>query len=325
MERFGHLLRIKIGNSSSNRNGTNASPVRTDRTESGSKYSAYRRSYKSACQEDSKQKFFDFWLHQPTNNVIGSFTAQTESQSLSLGNLMEVYGFVLELNQEAVRVIIESEEDVWSKDLRSFVDVYFESTTRTLDFFNTVDNCVKRAETMQLLIRYAVKQFETDSVDRELKANMKKKYSKTLGELNKFKAVGDHFGDEFLTQYDSVYEQQVLLLNEFRKRKVRLDKKQSNVQIRRTLSSVIFEMSTISIQVKNLRTRISSILENVEYDVERKEDEIATRLAMQDILKKVEEFTEKIEAFGANIANCGKFIVWGRVQILEHMVQLPAI
>ncbi|KAL0863303.1 hypothetical protein Bca101_042421 [Brassica carinata] len=49
------------------------------------------------------------------------------------------------------------------------------------------------------------------------KKKKKNRYAKTLEELNKCKAMGDPFEGEFLTQYVSVYEQQVLLLEELGK------------------------------------------------------------------------------------------------------------
>ncbi|ESQ31145.1 hypothetical protein EUTSA_v10005400mg [Eutrema salsugineum] len=98
-----------------NKNGTNTSPVKKMvRTDMRSKYSSNLTSYISACQKDTTLKSFDSSLHQRTNRVISSLAARGETQSLSLESLMEVYGFLLELNQEAVRLIIESREDVWN-------------------------------------------------------------------------------------------------------------------------------------------------------------------------------------------------------------------
>uniref|UniRef100_A0A1J3FAP6 UPF0496 protein n=1 Tax=Noccaea caerulescens TaxID=107243 RepID=A0A1J3FAP6_NOCCA len=247
----GFFVELMKGKSSSDPNGTKR--AKTVRTDMRSKYSADLTSYTSACQEDSNLKSFDSSLHKRTNIVIRSLAARAETQSLSLDSLMEVYGFLLELNQDAVRVIIESREDVWkNKDLKSLVDVYFKSTARTLEFCNTVENCVKRTEISQLLIRLAVKKFETESLDTDLGvggSKKKKKYAKTLEELNKFKAMGDPFDGEFVNQYESVYEQQVLLLEELRKQKVKLDKKQRNVKAWRRLSNVVFVIAFVSVLV----------------------------------------------------------------------------
>ncbi|VVB18317.1 unnamed protein product [Arabis nemorensis] len=381
--------------SSSNKKGTNTSPVKTVRTDMRSTYSSDLKSYTSACQKDPSLKSFDSLLHQRTSRVLNSLAARAEAQSLSLDPLMEVYGFLLELSQDAVSVIIESREDVWkNKDLRSLVDVYFKSTSKTLDFCNTVENCVKKTEISQLIIRFAVKQFDAESVDTDL-GGSKKKYAKTLEELNKFKAMGDPFDGDFVTQYASVYEEQVLLLEELRKLKVKLDKKQRNVKTWRILSNVVFATAFVSVlvlsvvaaamsaspvvsavasgstapievvgkwfnemwkeyekavkrqrglvlsmetgakvnnvvtenirvEVDKLRIKILWILETVEFAVERGEEEVATRLAMQEIRKKVDGFTEKIEEVGENAAKCSKFIALGRLLVLGHIIKLPS-
>lgn len=251
MELCGCLPELMTGESSSKRNGPNTLPVKAVRTDMRSKYSSDLSSYTSACMKDSNLKSFDSSLHQRTNIIITSLAARAETQFLNLDSLMEVYGFLLELNQNAVRVIIESREDVWkNKDLKSLVDIYFRSTSKTLDFCNTVENCVKRTEISQLIIRFAVKQFETESEDTDLgENNKKKKYAKTLEELNKFKAMGDPFNGEFVTQFDSVYDQQVLLLEELRKQRKKLDKKQRNVKTLRTLSNVFFATAFVSVLV----------------------------------------------------------------------------
>ncbi|CAA0412506.1 unnamed protein product [Arabidopsis thaliana] len=397
MEFCGCLSELMNGESSSKRNGPSTLPVKEVRTDMRSKYSSDLSSYTSACKKDSNLKSFDSSLHQRTNIIITSLAARAETQSLNLDSLMEVYGFLLELNQNAVRVIIESREDVWkNKDLKSLVDVYFKSTSKTLDFCNTVENCVKRTEISQLIIRFAVKQFEAESVDTDLGGDKKKKkYTKTLEELNKFKAMGDPFDGEFVTQFDSVYDQQVLFLEELRKQRRKLDKKQRNVKTLRTVSNVFFATAYVSVlvlsvvattmsappvvcavasgstapieitgkwfsqmwkkyekavkrqrglvltmesrvqvnneamknirsEVDELRSWVSSILETVDFAVEREEEEEAMGLAMQGIKKHVDGFTEKMEEVGENAAKCSKFIALGRLLVLEHILGLPA-
>ncbi|KAG2265120.1 hypothetical protein Bca52824_072199 [Brassica carinata] len=61
--------------------------------------------------------------------------------------------------------------------------------------------------------------------------------------------MGDPFKGEFETQYESVYEQQVLLLEELRNLKAKLDKKQRNLEIWRKLSNVVFATAFVSILV----------------------------------------------------------------------------
>ncbi|KAJ0239037.1 UPF0496 protein [Hirschfeldia incana] len=360
-----------------------------------SKYSSDLKYYTSSCQQDSDLMTFDSSLHQRTNSVMKLLADQAKSQSISQGTLMEVYEFMLDLNRDVVKEIIESREDVRnSKDLTSLVDVYFKNTSKTLDFCNTVQDCVKVAENSRLIIRYAVKQFEEESKDTE---NKKSKYAKTLEELNKFKAIGDPFDGEFLAQYESVRVEQVHLLEELSKLRAKLDKKQRNLKIWRKLSNVVFITAFVSVlllsvaaaalsapivltavaagltapvevvgkwskkmwkkyeeavrrqrglvstvetgakvnriatdsiklEVDNLRIKISSIMETVDFAVERggEEDELATRLAMQEIKKKVDGLTEKIKEVGQHTDIFSKVISSERRHVLQHILSLPA-
>ncbi|KAF3488681.1 hypothetical protein F2Q69_00055031 [Brassica cretica] len=327
----------------------NISLVRTDMR---SKYSSDLEYYTSFCQQDSDLKTFDSSLHQRTISVMKSLANQAaRSQSISQGTLMEVYEFPLDLNRDVI------------------------SATPSI--------------TSQLIIRYAVKQFEAESVDTD---NKKNKYAKTLEELSKFKAMGDPFDGEFLTQCESVYEQQVLLLEELGKLKAKLDKKQRNVKIWRRLSSVVFITAFVSALIlsvaapamsapvvltvvasglstpidvvgkwcnemwkkyenavrrqrelvlsvetgarvnkiarKNyeskLRIRISSVLETVEFAVEREEDEVAMILAVQEIKKIVDGLTDKIKEVGQHAAMFSGLIAVGRLVVLKHIRTLPS-
>ncbi|KAF8053540.1 hypothetical protein N665_1401s0001 [Sinapis alba] len=379
-------------------NGPNTSPVRTDVR---SKYASYLKSYTSACQLDPDLKNFDSSLYERIASVIKSLADQANSQSISQVSLMDVYESLLDLNRDAVRKIIDSKEDVRkNKDLTSLVQLYFKNSSKTLDFCNTIQNCVKRAENSQRIIRYAVNQFEAESVvDDENIVQKNKKYAKTLEELNKFKAMGDPFDGEFLTQYDALYEQQVLLLKKLSKLKAKLDKKQRNVKTWSRLSNVVFITAFVSVlllsvaaaamtaplvltavaagltapvevvgkwcnemwkkyekgvkrqrelvstvgfgvkadkietenireKVEKLRTKISFILGTVEFAVERgggeEEDEVATRLAMQEIKKKVDGLTNEIMEVGQHAAMFSEVIALGRLVVLTHILSLPS-
>ncbi|CAH8332726.1 unnamed protein product [Eruca vesicaria subsp. sativa] len=363
----------------------------------GSKYSSELKYYTSACQQDSDLKTFDSSLHQRTTSVLKSLAEQgaKSGQSISQGSLMKVYEFLLDLNGDVVKEIIDSKEDIKkNKDLSCLVGVYFKSTSKTLEFCKTVDNCVKRAEISQLIIRYAVKQFEAESGD--VGENTKKKYAKTLEELNKFKAMGDPFDGEFLTQYESsFYEEQDLLLEELSKLRAKLDKKQRNLKTWKRLSYVVYITALVSvlllsmvkaplvvplllvtfadnftpvielvgkwlskmwkkhekavqrqrelvstaetgagvnlIATENIRNEIATV--NIRSDVDslriklkfcRRGDELATRLALQEIAKKVEGLTDKIKEVGQHAERFSGFIGLGRSLVLRQILSLPA-
>ncbi|KAL0721676.1 hypothetical protein Bca4012_036275 [Brassica carinata] len=374
-------------------NEPNTSPVRTDVR---SKYASYLKYYTSACQLDPDLKNFDSSIYGRIASVIKSLADQANSQSISQASIMDAYETLFDLNRDAVMKIIDSKEDVRkNKDLSSLVHLYFKNATKTLDFCNTIENCVKRAENSQRIIQYAVKQFEAESVVDDAENNKKNKYAKTLEELNKFKAMGDPFDGEFLTQYESVYGEQVLFLEKLGKLKAKLDKKQRSLKIWRRLSNVVFITAFVSVlllsviaaavtaplvltavaagltapveivgkwcndmwkkyekgvkrqrglastvdsgakedkiatenirrEVEKLSIKISSILRNAEYAVEREEDELATRLAMQEIMKKVVGLTDEIKEVGQHAAMFSDVIALGRLVLLAHIISLPS-
>ncbi|XP_020882621.1 UPF0496 protein At3g48650 [Arabidopsis lyrata subsp. lyrata] len=78
---------------------------------------------------------------------------------------------------------------------------------------------------------------------------------------------------------------------------------------------------TIKSLVETLITRIKPILETVDDAVEQREEE-TVKLVMQEIIKDVEGFADKIEEVGTNVARCSKVVAEGRVDVLEHISNL---
>ncbi|KAF8074256.1 hypothetical protein N665_1117s0012 [Sinapis alba] len=244
----------------------------------------------------------------------------------------------------------------------------------TLNLFNTVEKCVKKAEISLLNIRVAIKQFEKESMDMDLGGN-KKKYEGTLEDLHKC---------------TSVCMEQLMLLKKFHEMQVKLDKKQKNViKKRRILATIVFgaaflsifvlsmylctmvappvvatvaigltktvgtagiwvnemvkdyqkalesetnllllmenstkinmeAMKTIESLVEKLIISISSILETVEVGVQTRDEE-AVKLVMQEIVKKIDGFSEKIKEVGENVGKCSKLVTSRKVRVMEHI------
>ncbi|KAL1204297.1 hypothetical protein V5N11_029495 [Cardamine amara subsp. amara] len=393
----GFLSKTMEDKSNSSRNRTNTPPRPQIRTDIGSLYSADLSAYKSACKEDPDLQSFDSSLHQRTNRVINSLASGAETQSLSFDALIEVSGCLLDMNHDVVRFIIESREDALdNKDLSDLVNAYFDSSIKTLDFCNAIDNCVKRARIGQLHLQFAVKQFEIESSENNKSVEPgTNKYAKTLEELKKFKASGDPFDGEFFTLFESVYEQQVLLLEIIHKQRSRLDKKLKNIKNWKKISNVVFvtafvsvlifsvvaaavaappvvtalaaalavpmgsvgkwcnylwskyetsvkrqkdivlsmsfgarmtmkDMENIGAHIDKLKIEMESMMQKVDFALNEKEEEVAVRLSMQEISKKFDVFTERIEEVGENAAKCSKDITRARTIVLRHILSFPS-
>ncbi|KAM7510241.1 hypothetical protein LguiB_009116 [Lonicera macranthoides] len=196
-------------------------------------------SYEAAVRLDSDLQSFDSSLQERTNRVISSLSVGVEVHSLSLDSLREVTESLLEVNQEVVKVILECKKDIWkNKELFNLVEDYFENSRQTLDFCTALDKCLKRARDLQLIINLAFHKFEGEQ--REYVNGESRNYLKTQNELKNFKDAGDPFSDEFFKLFQSVYRQQVVMLEKLQIKKSKLDKKMKSVKAWRKVSMIIF-------------------------------------------------------------------------------------
>lgn len=194
-------------------------------------------SYEAACKMDEDLQSFDASLHARTNQVITSLAAGVEVRALSFDSLKEVTECLLEMNQEVVKVILECKKDIWkNQELFELVEEYFENSLKTLDFCAALEKCLKRARDSQLLIMVALQQFEEEDHDG-VEGN---RYTRTLDELKNFKAAGDPFTEEFFENFQSVYRQQIMMLEKLQTQKNKLDKKLKYIHAWRKVSSIIF-------------------------------------------------------------------------------------
>ncbi|KAK8568273.1 hypothetical protein V6N13_106206 [Hibiscus sabdariffa] len=198
-------------------------------------YTTELSSYEAACKLDKELQTFDSNVQARTNHVINTLAMGVEVRALSFDSLKEVTGCLLEMNQEVVKVILECKKDIWKNhELFELVEEYFENSLQTLDFCSALEKCLKRARDGQLLILMALQQFEEESGARG------SKYTRTLEELKNFKAAGDPFTEEFFQIFQSVYRQQIAMLEKLQMRKNKLDKKLKSIHAWRKVSSMIF-------------------------------------------------------------------------------------
>ncbi|XP_077224321.1 UPF0496 protein 1-like [Tasmannia lanceolata] len=211
-------------------------------------YSIGLSSYEAACQIDPELQTFDSSLQARTNRVINTLAVGVEVgvevRSLSFDSLKEVTGCMLEMNQEVVKIILDYKKDIWkNQELFELVEEYFENSLQTLDFCTALEKCLKRARDSQLIIHVALQQFEEeDGIGN-------KNYLRTMEELKNFKSAGDPFTEEFFQVFQSVYKQQLSMLEKLQLRKSKLDKKLKSVKAWRKVSSIIFAAAFASVLI----------------------------------------------------------------------------
>ncbi|XP_006279201.2 UPF0496 protein At3g28270 [Capsella rubella] len=154
---------------------------------------------------------------------------------------MEISKNLLEVSQGVANFILEGENDVWeNKALRSLVQAYFDNTIKTLEIFDNVMDYVEKAEMGQLYIQEAVAQFDKESAEKDL-GGKKKRYEKTLKNLNKFKAMGDTFDcGELMIQFELIKKQQESLLQDVSEAKTKFHDEYANLKAESMISHAVF-------------------------------------------------------------------------------------
>ncbi|EOA23342.1 hypothetical protein CARUB_v10019413mg [Capsella rubella] len=207
-----------------------------------SKCSEHMSAYKSACEDHPELKAFDSSLQHKSIKMIDSLSPDPKTGLLSQHAVhMEISKNLLEVSQGVANFILEGENDVWeNKALRSLVQAYFDNTIKTLEIFDNVMDYVEKAEMGQLYIQEAVAQFDKESAEKDL-GGKKKRYEKTLKNLNKFKAMGDTFdGGELMIQFDLIKKQQESLLQDVSEAKTKLHEEYDNLKAGSMISNVVF-------------------------------------------------------------------------------------
>uniref|UniRef100_A0A2P2KJL6 Uncharacterized protein MANES_13G136100 n=1 Tax=Rhizophora mucronata TaxID=61149 RepID=A0A2P2KJL6_RHIMU len=232
-----------MGGQSSKKRGGDA-PSSSLKINANSHFTADLTSYEAACANDPDLQSFDNALHERTSRVIDTLVTGVNFRSLSIDSLKEFTNFLLEMNQEALHVILESREDIWkNQELFDLVEEYLKISIMTMDFCTALSNCLKRARNSQIIIQIAVKQFEEEV---RLQDGVLEKYVKTLKALQDFKAAGDPFTEEFFQLFQSLHLQHSSMLEKLRFRKSKLDKKLHSVKVCRMVSNIVFVTAFVS-------------------------------------------------------------------------------
>ncbi|THU55809.1 hypothetical protein C4D60_Mb11t10520 [Musa balbisiana] len=230
--------------------GGSSRPAAGEANNANIRYVAELSSYSAACRLDPELQTFDTTLQQRTSRAISTLALGVEVRSLSLDSLREITSCLLEMNQEVVKVILACKRDIWkSPELFDLVEDYFENSLQTLDFCTALERCLKRARDSQLIIHVALQRFAEGEDETEAEKDCNKKYSRTLDELRLFKTAGDPFTEEFFQVFQSVYRQQLLMLEKLQLRKNKLDKKLKSIKAWRKVSSIIFAATLAAVLI----------------------------------------------------------------------------
>ncbi|KAJ6678555.1 UPF0496 PROTEIN 3-RELATED [Salix viminalis] len=301
-------------------------------------------SYEDAFKRDPELQSFDVTLHGRTNHVIKSL-ADHGVEIRSLGSFKEVTNCLLEMNQDVVKVILESKEDIWDNpELFGLVEEYFKSSVKTLEFCTALGSCLARAKNSKLIIQLAIDQFEEEVAMKDRAAE--NKFVKTLEGLQKFKEAGDPFTPQFFALYESVLVAVAVvappvvtalagaiagamtvpigsvgnwcntLWDRYEKA---LEEEKGLVKLIWTGTFVTIEdMVTILKLVEKFQSEIESLFQYADIAI-RKED--AVKLVIDEIKTKMEVFMERIENLAAHASKCHDDIIEARRMVLNKILK----
>lgn len=208
------------------------------------RYAAALSSYEAECLENPDLKSFDVQVHERTSRALNSLAGGVAVGSLSMDALMEVTDFLLEMNGDAVKIILKSKEDVWNKGLFSLVEAFFDNSLKVLEFSKALEESLRRTRDSQFIIKLAVKKFESDE-----NGDNGERYVKTFEDLKKFQEAGDPFGEEFVTLFRSLYKEHLSMFKKLQHQKKKLDKKYSTMETWKTVSNVILVTAFASVLI----------------------------------------------------------------------------
>ncbi|XAR72836.1 hypothetical protein NMG60_11019610 [Bertholletia excelsa] len=175
---------------------------------------------------------------------VRSIMGEFEGRALSLDSLTKVTGCLSEMIEEAVKLILECKEDIRNyPDLSGLVDVFFDTSLKTLDFFTELEKCLGRAHRSQLHIQMVLQHFEEEDGVGDTR------YERTLEELKKLEAAGDPFTEELARMFDSVSTQQKEMLEKVKLRREKLDKKIKQIRAWRKVSNVVIAITYAAVLI----------------------------------------------------------------------------
>ncbi|XP_056160266.1 UPF0496 protein At4g34320-like [Syzygium oleosum] len=188
-------------------------------------------SYGAACESNPDLRTFDANLQVRTNQVLSTLASGVDVQALSLDSLKEITECLLEMNQEVVKVILDSKKDIWrNQELFELVECYFKDSLHTLGFCAALENCLKPALDAHLLFIASLHCFKEEDGEG---------YSKILEELTKFKETRDPFPKEFFVIFQTIHKQQKSMVKKLRIKKNEIEKKLKTIQTWKKISTMI--------------------------------------------------------------------------------------
>ncbi|CAE6159952.1 unnamed protein product [Arabidopsis arenosa] len=320
---------------------------RRSKETSARNYTTELRSYEAACKEDMEIQSFDKRMQARTSHVISTLATGVEVRALSFDSLKVVTECLLDMNQEVVKVILDSKKDIWkNQEMFELVEDYLATSLKTLDFCDALERGLQRVRVSHLLILGALHQFEEENLSQDGNG-----YKKTLEELKRFKDTERPFDQDFIKMFQSVYKQQMLMLEKLQLSMAAppvaaalaaamaplgsmgkwIDSLWKNYENaikgqKEVISSMqagtyvaVKDLDNIRDLIERLDIEIRGMVKNAEFAVEHD----AVKIGINAIKKKLEVFQKNVEALGTQADICSREIIKARTVIIQRILNHP--
>ncbi|CAK9863004.1 unnamed protein product [Sphagnum jensenii] len=198
--------------------------------------------YEAACKADPDVKKFDDELHSRTQKALASLAASVEEpgQGVSFKSLKDITVSLLEVDKEAVDVILNCKKDVWqNKALKELVKDYFDTSLNAVDFCGELQKCIHRTRDRQLYIQ----------------------------ELKGFAKAADPFLDDFNEQFKKVHESHLVMQKKLELKNMKLDNKLGGVRGWLKVSNVTLAANCTSVILCGLVSDVAAAAPEVAADL----------------------------------------------------------
>ncbi|KAG5241289.1 UPF0496 protein [Salix suchowensis] len=322
--------------------GGSGTPSPLLQANTSSQLTADLSSYEDACERDPELQSFDATLHERTNHVIKILADGVKLRSL--GSFKEVTNCLLEMNQDVVKVILESEDDIWDNpELFGLVKEYFKSNVETMEFYTALGRSLERAKNSQSIIQLAIKQDEEEVSMLKKLVSRTKKLDEKLKSMETWRRVSNVL---FVSAFVSVLIFSVLAAAVaappvvialasamavpigsigkwcsslwIRYEKALEEEKVLVTSLEVGTRLAIKDMESIRALVNKFHDEIESLLKNADIAI-REED--AVKLGIDDIKRMMAVFMERIEDLAARAGTCQDDIIAARKVVVNKTLE----
>ncbi|KAK3420826.1 hypothetical protein EUGRSUZ_G01903 [Eucalyptus grandis] len=265
----------------------------------------------AACESDPDPRTFNANLQARTNQVLRTLASGVDVQTLSLDSLKEISECLLEMNQEVVKVILDSKKDIWrNEELFKLVQDYFNDSLPTLDFCASLENCLKHVRDAHLQIFTALHCFEEEDGEAILIYSVT---TSTVASPPVVVALAAATAMDVIGKWiDSLWKHCEEAL---KRREEVITSMQASIFV------ALKDLDKMRIAIDPLEVQMKSLLQKADFPIEAGAEAVKLRIA--DIKKQLRDFMKDAKGLGKDVDMCSCNVQRSRLVVLQSIIKPP--